>query len=153
MSTSEIYNAITVNDKLLLGGQPTEDQLRDAGAEHFTTVINLATYHPQRSLADEAGLVKSLGMTYHHIPVDWGNPTVEDFAKFDGLMATIGNDEKLFAHCAANFRVTAFYSLFAQKRLGWSAEQAAQFRAQIWEGSDDPVWEQFIREIGSSLNK
>ncbi|MBX3063621.1 MAG: protein tyrosine phosphatase family protein [Anaerolineae bacterium] len=152
MSTSDIYNAITVNDTLLLSGQPTEDQLRDAESEQFTSVINLATYHPQRSLPDEAGLVKSLGMTYHHIPVDWGNPTVADFAKFENLMVNMPTDEKVLVHCAANFRVTAFYSLYAQKHLGWSAEQAENFRAKIWAGSDDPVWEQFIRDVGETLN-
>ena len=39
---------------------------------------------------------------------------------------------KTLIHCAANFRVTAFYSLYAMKHLGWSEAQAAEFRASVW---------------------
>jgi hypothetical protein len=45
----------------------------------------------------------------------------------------------------ANFRVTAFYGLYAQRHLGWSEAQAEALRAPIWNGSDYPVWEAFIR--------
>ena len=86
MSTEDIYNYRRVNDRISTGGQPTEDQLRSAAAEGFTTVINLATINPDRSLDDEAGLVRSLGMTYHHIPVAWENPQESDFAAFEAVM-------------------------------------------------------------------
>jgi protein tyrosine phosphatase (PTP) superfamily phosphohydrolase (DUF442 family) len=144
MSTSEIYNFIKVNDQLITGGQPTADQLKSAAAEGFITVINLATIDPRYSLEDEAGLVDSLGMTYFHIPVEWEHPKESDFSAFEARMAHLPPGKTLI-HCAANFRVTAFYSLYAQKHLGWSAEQAEAFRAQIWKGSSYPVWDEFIR--------
>ncbi len=53
----------------------------------------------------------------------------------------------MLIHCAANFRVTAFYSLYAQKHLGWSPAQAADFRASIWAGSDYVIWNNFIRAM------
>jgi protein tyrosine phosphatase (PTP) superfamily phosphohydrolase (DUF442 family) len=157
MSTAEIYNYIQVNDHLITGGQPTEDQLRSAAAEGFTAVINLATLEPGHSLEDEAGLVRSLGMAYYPIPVDWNHPKASDFEAFVGVMDQIlagempgkitPKTEKVLLHCAANFRVTAFYSLYAQKRLGWSEAQAEAFRAQIWQDSHYPAWEQFIAQI------
>lgn len=143
MSTAEVFNNIKVNDRLLTGGQPTADQLRDAAAEGFTAVINLATTNPPYSLEGEAELVKSLGMDYVHIPVDWSNPTDADFTAFEKAMNRLAG-EKMLIHCAANYRVTAFYSLYAQKHLYWTDEQAEAFRAQIWAGSDYPVWEAFI---------
>jgi hypothetical protein len=54
-------------------------------------------------------------------------------------------------HCAANFRVTAFYSLYALKRLGWSAAQAAEFRSTIWHDSDYPVWTRFIDRMTDQI--
>jgi protein tyrosine phosphatase (PTP) superfamily phosphohydrolase (DUF442 family) len=42
MSTADIYNYRQVNDRISTGGQPTEEQLRSAAEEGFTTVINLA---------------------------------------------------------------------------------------------------------------
>ena len=52
--------------------------------------------------------------------------------------------DRTLIHCAANFRVTAFYTLYARKHLGWSEAQAAALRDRIWAGSDYPVWEAFI---------
>ena len=143
MGTDEIINYIKVNDHLITGGQPTEDQLRDAAAEGFTAVINLAPVNPPYTPADEAGLVRSLGMEYVYIPVDWSNPTDADFAAFEAAMNRLSG-EKVLLHCAANYRVTAFYSLYALKHLGWTEEQAGAFRAQVWAGSHYPVWETFI---------
>ena len=143
MSTGDIYNYLEVSERLITGGQPTADQLRDAAAEGFTAVINLATTNPPYSLDGEGELVESLGMTYDHIPVDWGNPTDADFAAFEAAMNRLAG-EKLLIHCAANYRVTAFYSLYAHKHLGWTDQQAESFRAQIWTGSDYPIWEAFI---------
>jgi uncharacterized protein (TIGR01244 family) len=146
MSTSDIYNYRQVNDRLITAGQPTEEQLKVAAEEGVTTVINLATINPPYSLPDEAGLVRSLGMSYHHIPVEWGNPQESDFQAFERVMQAQPAGKTLI-HCAANFRVTAFYALYALKHLGWTEAQAEEFRASIWQGSDYPIWEEFIRQM------
>ncbi len=146
MSTEEIYNYRRVNDRICTGGQPSEDQLRSAAAEGFQTIINLATINPRYSLDDEEGLVRSLGMNYRHIPVEWENPQESDFAAFEAIMQEHLAD-KMLIHCAANFRVTAFYALYAMKHLGWTEAQADEFRAPIWAGSDHPIWEKFIRDM------
>ena len=150
MSSEEIYNYRKVNDRLITGGQPTEDQLKSAAAEGFNTVINLATLNPPRSLADEAGLVRSLGMAYYHIPVAWDSPQESDFDTFEDLVKHLPAGKTLI-HCAANYRVTAFYSLYALKHLGWSPDQAAAFRASIWQGSHYPVWDEFIRYMTARI--
>jgi protein tyrosine phosphatase (PTP) superfamily phosphohydrolase (DUF442 family) len=152
MSTQEIYNYRRVNDQISTGGQPSEEQLRAAAAEGFRTVINLATINPRYSLKDEAGLVWSLDMTYHHIPVEWEYPQESDFAAFEAVVQDLPEGKTLI-HCAANFRVTAFYSLYAMKHLGWSEAQAAEFRAPIWEGSDYPIWGEFIGDMQLKLKR
>ncbi|MFN8497870.1 MAG: protein tyrosine phosphatase family protein [Anaerolineae bacterium] len=149
-TTQDIYNYRRVNDSLITGGQPTEEQLRAAAGEGFSTVINLATNTTSNALPDEAGLVQSLGMAYHHIPVEWENPTAGDFAQFERVMREAAQAKTLL-HCAANFRVTAFYSLYALKHLGWSEAQADAFRASVWRGSDYPIWEAFIEQVKASI--
>ncbi len=143
MSTADIFNHRWVSDLLTTGGQPTAAQLAEAAAEGFSTVINLATTDGSNALEDEAGLVSDLGMRYHHIPVVWNNPTDADFQVFEETMNQTVGDRTLL-HCAANFRVTAFYSLFALRWLGWTTLQAEAFRAQIWAGSHYPIWDAFI---------
>ena len=152
MGTEEIFNYVKVNDRLITGGQPTEEQLRAVAADGFTAVINLAPVNPPYTLDDEAGLVGSLGMEYVYIPVVWSNPTDDDFNAFEGAMNRL-TDKKVLIHCAANFRVTAFYSLYAQKHLGWTEAQADAFRAGIWAGSDYPIWEEYVAGKKAHLSK
>jgi protein tyrosine phosphatase (PTP) superfamily phosphohydrolase (DUF442 family) len=150
MSTQEIYNYLKVDEQLITGGQPSEDQIKSAAADGFNAVINLATYDPRYSLKDEAGLVNGLGMAYYHIPVEWERPLEGDFEAFEKVFGHLAG-KKTLLHCAANFRVTAFYSLYALKNLGWTVAQAEQFRAAIWQGSDHPVWQEFIRKMESEI--
>jgi len=152
MSTQEIYNHIRVNDWLITGGQPTEDQIRDAAAEGVQTVINLATINPRYSLPDEEGLVRSLGMNYYHIPVVWSAPTLSDWLAFEKMFSELP-PQKILLHCAANYRVSAFYSLYAMKHLGWSEAQADDFRAPIWSDGNYPVWDALIRQIKNHIGK
>lgn len=152
MAANEMYNYIQIDEHVSTAGMPAADQLRAAAAEGFTAVINLATDNPEHALPGEAELVRSLGMAYTHIPVDWGNPTAADFAAFEQAMAR-HRDDRLLVHCVANYRVTAFYSLYACKHLGWTAEQAAALRARVWDNSDYPVWEAFIAEQQNRIDQ
>ncbi len=150
MSSEEIFNYIRIDANTILGGQPTEDQLRSLSVEGYRTTINLATIDPRYSLADEAKSCDSVGMSYIHIPVVWESPTVADYERFKQVMVTL-SDEKVFIHCAANYRVTAFYSVYAKQVLGWSEEQAISLRTRIWESNPDwqmdDTWRKFIQAI------
>ena len=150
MSIEDIYNYLKVNDQIITGGQPTEEQLRAAAAEGFSVVINLATFDPHYSLKNEEALVRALGMRYHPIPVDWENPKESDFETFEQTLKQLP-EGKLLIHCAANFRVTAFYGLYAMKNLGWNAVQMEAFRAAIWKESHYPVWEKFITQMKQKI--
>jgi uncharacterized protein (TIGR01244 family) len=151
MSTQDIYNYLQVDEQTITSGQPLEEQLQAVAAEGFTTVINLAPTSSRNALPDEAGLVQSLGLTYAYIPVDWDNPTEQDFAAFETAMSQRPAGKTL-VHCAANFRATAFYSLYALKHLGWSVEQAEAFRAMIWGGDNNPIWRMFVEEMTEKLS-
>lgn len=150
MSALDIYNYLDVNDRLATSGQPAADQLRAAAAAGFDTIVNLATARSTNALPEEGDLVRSLGMAYIHIPVEWDNPTDEDFAAFEQAMRRLST-ARVLLHCAANFRATAFYALYAQKHLGWSEAQAEAFRARIWAGSHYPIWEAFMRRIRARI--
>ena len=145
MTGADILNAVRVSDHLLTGGHPTEEQLRAVAADGVTAVINLAPVRPGQGLADEAGLVRSLGMAYEHIPVAWDDPRESDFTAFEAAMQRHAGG-KLLVHCALNYRVTAFVSLYGLKHEGWSREQAEALRAKVWQG-DYPAWNAFIERM------
>jgi protein tyrosine phosphatase (PTP) superfamily phosphohydrolase (DUF442 family) len=124
--------------------------LQDAAAEGVQTVINLATINPRYSLEDEAGSVEGLGMTYVHVPVVWDNPQKEDFADFEAAMQ-VAEKEKTLIHCAANYRVTAFVSLYGMKHWGWSAEQADELMAHVWVEGQYLIWDMFVDELRGEM--
>jgi protein tyrosine phosphatase (PTP) superfamily phosphohydrolase (DUF442 family) len=150
MSVNQIFNAIQIDDQILTAGQPSEDQLQDLSSEGYKVVINLATIDPRYSLNDEEKSCDNLGMTYVHIPVEWTAPEIEDYQVFKVAMGK-STQQKTLIHCAANYRVTAFYSIYAKQNLGWSDEQAKALRAQIWESNPewkmDDIWREFIEAI------
>ena len=81
-----IYNWRRLDDRITTSGQPTEQQLADIQALGVCYIINLGLHTHEKALPDEAASVDRLGMTYIHIPVNFQNPTHEDFAKFCAAM-------------------------------------------------------------------
>ena len=152
MPIEDIYNYRPINNHIATAGQPTRGQLHFIVEEGFQAVISLTTYNSDHPLIDESEVVKSFGIAFYHIPVDWQNPKVSDFNEFETIMQQLVG-QKIFIHCAANFRVTAFYGLYAMKHQGWTEAQADALRAPIWQGSDYPIWESFVQEMKTKLTR
>ena len=140
---SAIYNFRRVSDNLACAGQPREDQLASVANDGYTVVINLGLAEGKYALKDEAASVKEIGLSYHHIPVLFDNPQVSELESFIKLMNEHAN-EKVFVHCAANYRASVFTGLylFAADRL--DEEGMREFIEELWQ--PDPVWELFIEE-------
>jgi protein tyrosine phosphatase (PTP) superfamily phosphohydrolase (DUF442 family) len=136
-----IYNYHKVNETISTSGQPTKEQLlviREAG---FKVIINLAPHGAENSLSDEALLVQELGLKYIHIPVNFKNPTSENFQEFvDSMRAS--NIAETWVHCAANMRVSAFVYKYRCEVLNDDRQKAREDLAQIW--APIGVWKQFI---------
>jgi protein tyrosine phosphatase (PTP) superfamily phosphohydrolase (DUF442 family) len=143
MALDDIKNFIAVSDDLGTAGQPSEAQLRDVADAGFDVVVNLGLLDPRYCLADEAGIVSSLGLDYHHIPVDFNAPQPADLQRFFDVMDGAGN-KKAFVHCAANYRVSSFVALYGESRLGWSQAQADAHMRRVWEPNE--TWTRFIAE-------
>ena len=138
----QIHNFRPVDDTLATSGQPSEAQLEAIANAGFNVVINLALHDdPRYSLADEAGKVTSLGLKYVHIPVQFGSPRREDLrAFFEAMDAHQG--QKVWVHCAANIRVTAFLGLYRVLRQGWDEERAFALMRGLWQPNE--TWSSFI---------
>jgi protein tyrosine phosphatase (PTP) superfamily phosphohydrolase (DUF442 family) len=138
----EIYAFRRVGPELGTGGQPTAAQFRAIRAAGFEAVINLALPTSDNALANEGSVVTGLGMVYVHIPVDFKAPTAEDFRRFCGIMDTL-SERRVFVHCAANMRVSAFVFLYRVLRQQVPAGEAERDLRAIWE--PDGVWSDFIQ--------
>jgi len=148
MALGDIKNYVQVSDRLGTAGQPSEEQLREVAGAGFQVVVNLGLLDPRYCLADEAGTVASLGLAYHHIPVDFNAPRPDDLRQFFEAMDA-SQDQRVFVHCAANYRVSTFVALYGQSRLGWSPEQGDAHIRRIWEPNE--TWTRFIAEARARL--
>jgi uncharacterized protein (TIGR01244 family) len=138
-----IYNWRRLDNRITTSGQPTEAQLADIQALGVRCVVNLGLHTHEKALPDETATVSQLGMTYVHIPVDFQNPTDQDFAQFCSTMAGL-KDVPVHVHCIANYRVAAFMYRYRRDVLGMDEGQARNDLEAIWQ--PDGVWAAFIAD-------
>lgn len=148
MSIEEISNFLSISPALATGGQPSERELGELAQHGFQVVINLGLLDLRYCLPNEDAIVVGLGMHYHHLPVDFQAPRRDDLRRFFELMEA-SDGKKVFVHCAANKRVSAFVSLYGEAGLGWSPAEGRALIARVWNPS--PAWARFIESIRHSL--
>jgi protein tyrosine phosphatase (PTP) superfamily phosphohydrolase (DUF442 family) len=143
VSLSEIYSYRAVGERLGTAGQPTESQFQAVREAGFDAVINLALPTSDNALAHEGSIVTALGMSYVHIPVDFKAPTSDNFLAFCRVMEAF-DDRRVFVHCAANMRVSAFVFLYRVIHQQVSVDEAERDLHAIWQ--PDEVWRRFIQQ-------
>ncbi len=142
---NELYNYKFFHEKLSSSGMPTADQMKTVAEAGVQLVINLAPHDVQHAIPNEKELVNSLGMQYINIPVNWGTPTKDGLNLFMDAMDA-NQDKKIHVHCEANFRASAFISMYRILRLGWQADDALEIMHTIWDDDAYPVWKMFIED-------
>jgi protein tyrosine phosphatase (PTP) superfamily phosphohydrolase (DUF442 family) len=138
-----IYNFHQVSNLLACAGQPTENQLSDLANGDYRVVINLGLSDGKYALPDEAASVNNLGLTYHHIPVVFENPQIDELTSFIRLMNEHSH-QKTLVHCAANYRASAFTGLYLFAADILNQDEMQEFIEQVWQ--PDGIWQQFIDE-------
>jgi len=146
---SAIYNLHKVSDLLTCAGQPREDQLVTIADEGYKVVINLGLAEGKYALKDEAASIKALGIEYHHIPVIFNKPGIEELAIFIELLNK-HQDKKTFVHCAANYRASVFTGLYLYSEGKLDENEVQAFIEKMWK--PDHVWQLFIEDCLDLLN-
>lgn len=129
-------------------GQPGRQQFSFIANGGYRTVINLAMPDSDNAIADEGNIVASLGMSYVHIPVPFDAPQIFQLRTFFNYMQAIIN-QKVWVHCALNYRVSAFLYLYYRLVRGLPEEEAIKVMLPGWE--PDEVWLIFIDTAVNNL--
>jgi protein tyrosine phosphatase (PTP) superfamily phosphohydrolase (DUF442 family) len=129
-----------LSDRVVTAGQPTRRELVAVAQAGFQAVINL---HVSPDLPDEREVVEALGLEYVQINVPWEHPERSHLERFFAAMEA-RREQRLFVHCAANKRVSAFVALYRIHRLGWAKDEALSF---VDVPSFPPVWQAFVEEM------
>ena len=145
-----IFNYLKLSEAIATGGQPTENQLSLIKNSGYQVVINLALPTSENALPDEKVSVETLGMKYINIPIDFNNPTVENFDHFCEVMQE-HQQQPLFIHCGANFRVSAFMYLYRTIYQDLDQETALKDLNKLWQPNE--TWQKLIEQIETTNQK
>ncbi len=139
-----IHNYVRISDRIATSGQMSYDQITDIANAGFDVVINLAPAREERN-GREGFLVAELGMTYVNIPVDWEAPVPQDLDTFFAVM-NASRERKVFVHCFANMRASAFTYLYRTLVEGEDEGTARRDMAVVWDPATQAQWARFIEE-------
>jgi uncharacterized protein (TIGR01244 family) len=122
-------NVKKVNDELTLAGQVTPEQLQQAAAEGFKSVMNLRSPDEPGSLADEQQQVQALGLAYSQIPVKPDTLTpelaVQVLQEIDRL------PKPALIHCASGTRVGYMALMNIATKQGMTLQEAFNLAERV----------------------
>ena len=136
-----IFNYLQINPNITTSGQPRSNQFDAIRAAGFGKVINLAPPAGENSVADEASILSKMDIDYINIPVDFSAPSEQDFEQFVHHIES-HQKQKIWVHCAANMRVSAFIFRYRTAILGENRQTAKDDLFKIWR--PNKIWRQFI---------
>jgi uncharacterized protein (TIGR01244 family) len=133
-----VRNFQQVSERLASSGQIGYDQVSLLREEGYDVVVNLAIADEERN-AREGFFVTREGMTYIHIPVDWNEPAMHDVELFFDVMEA-NADRKVYVHCFANMRASAFVYMYRTLVEGVPEEEARATMDEVWDPWELEQW-------------
>lgn len=146
-----VRNFQVVDASLSSAGQIGYDQIPLLAAEGYEVVVNLAIADERRN-GEEGFLVAREGLTYVHIPVDWESPRLSDVEIFFDVMEA-NADRKVFVHCFANMRASAFVYLYRTLVEGVPESDARATMNEVWDPEELDQWAGLIRRAQAELSR
>lgn len=138
-----VRNFQSISERLASAGQIGYEQIPLLRAEGYEVVVNLAVADRDRN-GEEGFRVAQEGLAYVHIPVEWEAPRLEDLDLFFDVMEA-NRDRKVFVHCFANMRASAFVYLWRTLSEGVPEEEALATMHEVWDPDEVEPWADLIR--------
>ena len=140
------FNFRRVSDTVTTSGALSPDALSSLAAEGYDLVVDLLPSDGEAANPDEASIVRGQGVEYVHIPVDFAAPTRADYEAFAATMDAQPG-ATVHVHCAANYRVSGFYSVYAVRKQWWTPAEADAHVQELWDPSEYPAWATLLTEL------
>ena len=135
-----------ISERISVGGQPTEDDLKLLKAEGFTAIINLRRDGEQNQPldpAEEGAVAKASGPAYFHIPVNSSDPQREQVEAVKAALAQAKGP--VFVHCQGGGRACTF-ALLASEPNATPDQMMARSEAAGFPVTN-PASQKFVQDI------
>ncbi|MBG1271002.1 beta-lactamase hydrolase domain-containing protein [Nostoc sp. WHI] len=137
-------NSKKISDDLSAAGQLTPEQLQQAAAEGFKSVINLRSPDEQGFLSDEQQQAEAAGLQYTNIPL---KPTEPNQELTKAALEEIADLPKpILIHCAGGARASGIALIANAIHESLTYEQITQKAADLGISLDQPHLKQFLLE-------
>lgn len=146
MGIEQSVNFRRASPHITTSGVVDAERLHALRSDGCQVLINLLPDESKYAVADERTIVEAQGITYVYIPVDFQKPTLSDYEKFAKAVEA-ASGQILHIHCAANYRASAFLSLYAESKGLWSSTQASEFVSELWNPSEHNGWPEFMAKV------
>lgn len=143
----DVFNYQKLNERLYTSGQPTPGEFKLIKDKGCTMVVNLSPEKSPNAVNNEQEIVEGLGMKYLRLPIDFGNPGEDDYARFAAEVDSV-KDGGVWVHCAANLMVAGFVYRYRVER-GAVQAQAERDLHTIWNPSG--AWKEFVSNVKPSI--
>ena len=138
-----VRNFQVISNQLASSGQIAYDQIPLLREEGYEVVVNLAVADEERN-GREGFFVAQEGLTYVHIPVDWQEPQLSDVQMFFDVMEA-NRDRKVYVHCFANMRASAFVYMYRTLVQGVPEAEARATMNEVWDPDELEQWAGLIQ--------
>ena len=133
------------SESIASAGQLHDRHIPFIEKENYSLVVYLAFDSSEdKSRLGIDKLIRGTGARYIQLPVDWFQPTPEDYNHFVGAV-TANNERNVLVHCQMNFRASAFSFLYRVIEGDEDFEKAKEAMLSVW--APDNTWTTFINEV------
>lgn len=130
-----------LEDSMLLGPQPTDQDLQLAQQQGIKTIIDFRL--PSETPAPNAELASRHGMDYVNIPVNKASLSMAQIDELDRVMQE--KNGPFLIHCASGARAAMLLCLSRAKKYRWNAERTFdEARAMGFDLQSSPEFAAFV---------
>lgn len=134
-------NVVVIGPDLVSSGQPSAQALQSLAAHGFQAVIYLAPSTVPSAVSDEAQRLAAQGITFIHLPIEFGAPTAAHVERFNAAMASL-RGRQVLVHCEINMRASSMVFLYRVTQRQEPPALAYEAVARVW--SPRGVWRRLI---------
>jgi uncharacterized protein (TIGR01244 family) len=132
-----------LEDSMLLGPQPTEDDLQQARQHGVKTVVDFRL--PGETPTPNAAAAARIGLNYVNIPVNKASLSKEQIDELDRVVRE--KEGPFLIHCASGARAALLLALSRAKKNNWTAERTfAEARSMGFDLQSSPEFARFVVE-------